>query len=608
MEGRSQRSNSLLAELPRWAVEPRRARAATDTAASPGSPGWELDEWLFPVFDREAHGLWREPRQKWLQEVEAKGGFSTWLLEGLDLRGMNDRNYLLGLRWTSAFHKLYRSQASKVRGAIANEIEKDMSRTCPGHPQEPALIAATRDILQMMCCARDASVGYMQGLNFTAAVLCCALSRDDAFWCLAALVEGAAAHFGDSLQGVLVDAECIDWLAEELAPQQFPSCRQVKDYSPALLFTKPLCTLLAGCSLPVDAALQCWRAILHASKPRVFLLRILAAFAVETAKKLSEVTEVSELMALLEKSFASSYDASAVLAAAEASVAAASDEAVQKQLLVMEERLRHRGLEAKALRSRGAAQTFHGQLMQEPDLIQRLLQELKGLWKQSGDQLVTEAEFVKIAGPAFAPFDRDTQQVRPFLTAVVLDLDASRAGHVFLKHALIALVLLLGDKPQERIDFIFCLLEQGAGVSKRDFEELARATGQMDLANAWLLSSGAELLEKETFTKALVALPSLAFATLDANKDSRTNSFGLSFTSSSGSLQPIAPKWAPNELLACQLCAACFTCFRRRHHCRACGRLLCNRCSRNRLPLPIIGYNCSVRVCDDCHAVLFPTE
>lgn len=69
----------------------------------------------------------------------------------------------------------------------------------------------------------------------------------------------------------------------------------------------------------------------------------------------------------------------------------------------------------------------------------------------------------------------------------------------------------MANRPQERIDFIFCLLEQGAGVSKRDFEELARATGQMDLANAWLLSSGAELLEKETFTKALVPRLNLLF-------------------------------------------------------------------------------------------------
>ena len=36
---------------------------------------------------------------------------------------------------------------------------------------------SSRDILRMLCCARNVSVGYTQGLNYTAAVLSCAMSR-----------------------------------------------------------------------------------------------------------------------------------------------------------------------------------------------------------------------------------------------------------------------------------------------------------------------------------------------------------------------------------------------------------------------------------------------
>lgn len=44
--------------------------------------------------------------------------------------------------------------------------------------------------------------------------------------------------------------------------------------------------------------------------------------------------------------------------------------------------------------------------------------------------------------------------------------------------------------------------------------------------------------------------------------------------------QPIV-EWAPNDLVRlCPYCAKSFTFARRRHHCRACGAILCNNCSR----------------------------
>lgn len=56
----------------------------------------------------------------------------------------------------------------------------------------------------------EVTVGYTQGLNFTAAVLSCTMGRDEAFWCLTALAEWVAAHFvsGNMLQGAVADCEC----------------------------------------------------------------------------------------------------------------------------------------------------------------------------------------------------------------------------------------------------------------------------------------------------------------------------------------------------------------------------------------------------------------
>ncbi|XP_043477140.1 WD repeat and FYVE domain-containing protein 2 [Leptopilina heterotoma] len=39
----------------------------------------------------------------------------------------------------------------------------------------------------------------------------------------------------------------------------------------------------------------------------------------------------------------------------------------------------------------------------------------------------------------------------------------------------------------------------------------------------------------------------------------------------------------------------------RQHHCRHCGKALCARCTSHRIPIPIMGFEFEVRVCDPCH-------
>lgn len=39
----------------------------------------------------------------------------------------------------------------------------------------------------------------------------------------------------------------------------------------------------------------------------------------------------------------------------------------------------------------------------------------------------------------------------------------------------------------------------------------------------------------------------------------------------------------------------------RQHHCRKCGKAICDKCSSKRTKYPIMGYEFAVRVCDDCY-------
>jgi hypothetical protein len=62
----------------------------------------------------------------------------------------------------------------------------------------------------------------------------------------------------------------------------------------------------------------------------------------------------------------------------------------------------------------------------------------------------------------------------------------------------------------------------------------------------------------------------------------------------------LAPVWVSDQdARTCELCSAHFTVFHRRHHCRICGKVVCNSCSTHRLK---ISSNSSgiQRVCDDC--------
>ncbi|CAH2059435.1 unnamed protein product, partial [Iphiclides podalirius] len=62
-----------------------------------------------------------------------------------------------------------------------------------------------------------------------------------------------------------------------------------------------------------------------------------------------------------------------------------------------------------------------------------------------------------------------------------------------------------------------------------------------------------------------------------------------------------APEWVPDIAApSCMRCSAHFTAFRRRHHCRNCGKVFCASCSSNSIPLPRYGQLKPVRVCEEC--------
>jgi len=46
----------------------------------------------------------------------------------------------------------------------------------------------------------------------------------------------------------------------------------------------------------------------------------------------------------------------------------------------------------------------------------------------------------------------------------------------------------------------------------------------------------------------------------------------------------------------------------RQHHCRACGKAICDKCSSHKSPVPKLGFEFEVRLCDPCFNSLTETE
>jgi len=70
------------------------------------------------------------------------------------------------------------------------------------------------------------------------------------------------------------------------------------------------------------------------------------------------------------------------------------------------------------------------------------------------------------------------------------------------------------------------------------------------------------------------------------------------------SVEQLRPFWVPDDQVTeCTKCHNPFTVTNRRHHCRACGQVYCNDCSKEKLMLAELGYKEPVRVCDKCYLV-----
>lgn len=88
--------------------------------------------------------------------------------------------------------------------------------------------------------------------------------------------------------------------------------------------------------------------------------------------------------------------------------------------------------------------------------------------------------------------------------------------------------------------------------------------------------------------------------------DDNSNNFlnGSLFSEEEQMLGKMKPFWIPdNETQMCMHCDVRFTVLKRRHHCRACGKVLCSQCCSEKAKLAYLDYR-EGRVCQICASIL----
>ncbi|KAI8883671.1 ubiquitin binding protein [Backusella circina FSU 941] len=113
----------------------------------------------------------------------------------------------------------------------------------------------------------------------------------------------------------------------------------------------------------------------------------------------------------------------------------------------------------------------------------------------------------------------------------------------------------------------------------------------LTIIQTWgLASKGKPVLSYMYDTYALLKAEGMTFPPVNQNIDSI-----LLETSA-------APEWSDSDV--CDRCRTPFTITNRKHHCRKCGGTFCQQCSAKTMPLPQLGINEHVRVCDGCYMKL----
>eukprot|EP01062_Namystynia_karyoxenos_P039065 TRINITY_DN2840_c0_g1_i2.p1 TRINITY_DN2840_c0_g1~~TRINITY_DN2840_c0_g1_i2.p1 ORF type:complete len:938 (+),score=245.22 TRINITY_DN2840_c0_g1_i2:94-2814(+) len=219
--------------------------------------------------------------------------------------------------------------ASPNAAAAMAEIEKDIPRTWPHHPEAADIRVKTKEVLGRYCVLRNPEVGYCQGMNYVAALLTRVVSPDEAVCMLRHFVESVVPDYYRGLHGVVADLEVLCWMLEEV-DRGLAEHLLLINFNAAAAFTQTLVCLFA-LTLPAETALLLWRSVLSSPHPRSHLLRLCLALALGAREALLAAETMQQAHDDLVLHMAGVYGAAELEQAAQRAEALVSEERIQRK-------------------------------------------------------------------------------------------------------------------------------------------------------------------------------------------------------------------------------------------------------------------------------------
>ncbi|KAK9053881.1 hypothetical protein SSX86_024956 [Deinandra increscens subsp. villosa] len=188
------------------------------------------------------------------------------------------------------------------------QIEKDLSRTFPGHP---ALDGDGRNALRRLLTAyarHNPSVGYCQAMNFFAGLLLLLMPEENAFWALMGILDD---YFEGYYSEEMIESQVDQFVFEELVRERFPKLVNHLDYLGVQVawLSGPWFLSIFMNILPWESVLRVWDVLLFQGN-RIMLFRTALSLMELYGPALVTTKDAGDAITLLQSLAGSTFDSS----------------------------------------------------------------------------------------------------------------------------------------------------------------------------------------------------------------------------------------------------------------------------------------------------------
>ncbi|XP_020971443.1 TBC1 domain family member 8B-like isoform X2 [Arachis ipaensis] len=200
------------------------------------------------------------------------------------------------------------NDTSTASGKWRKQIEKDITRTFPGHP---ALDEHGRNSLRRLLLAyarHNPSVGYCQAMNFFAGLLLLLMPEENAFWTFVGIIDD---YFGGCYTEEMIESQVDQLVFEELMRERFPKLVNHLEYLGVQVtwISGPWFLSIFVNMIPWESVLRVWDVLLFEGN-RVMLFRTALALMELYGPALVTTKDAGDAITLLQSLAGSTFDSS----------------------------------------------------------------------------------------------------------------------------------------------------------------------------------------------------------------------------------------------------------------------------------------------------------